>query len=307
MKKSRIFARKIWENMEKIDFQAIVDSKYNFHSNKNIIIFSDFSELRNLTASDLLIEGFLVAVVTHGQAQLTIDDKTYLFKVGDVVTCKPRNIFEKSMMSLDFNALVLFISPEYVAQLSQMVRMEWTHSMFSSSHKIFHADEVTLSRYRLYFQLLQNHLSSPETSHKELSLRLLFASMAYDLHDLHKFQEGELLHQTYSSGENILRQFMQNLHDPSQPYLNVNEYASLFSITPKYFSSVCKRLTGRTANQLISDEIIRSAQISLRDSSKSIKQIAAMMGFKNQSHFGRFFRQQTGLSPQRYREGKTNN
>ena len=28
------------------------------------------------------------------------------------------------------------------------------------------------------------------------------------------------------------------------------------------------------------------------------------MGFKNQSHFGRFFRQQTGFSPQQYRESK---
>ena len=290
--------------MEKLDFQVIADSRLNFHSNDHIAIFCDFDEVRNLNISDVLIEGFLFAVVTRGQAQFSVDEQTYQLREGDIITCKPRNIFEKSMMSMDFNALVLFLSPEYVAQLSQMVRMEWTHSMFSSSHKVLHADEVTLTRYRLYFDLLHNHLSSPETPHKELSLRLLFASMAYDLHDLHKFQDEDLMHQTYSSSENILRQFMQHLHDPAQPYLNVNEYASLFSITPKYFSSICKRLTGRTANQLISEEIVRSAQILLRDSSKSIKQIAAMVGFKNQSHFGRFFRQQTGLSPQQYREGK---
>ena len=291
--------------MEKLDFQAIADSKLNFHSNDHIAIFSDFDEVRNLNISDVLIEGFLFAVVTHGQAQISVDDKTYLLQQGDVITCKPRNIFEKSLMSMDFNALALFLSPDYVAQLSQMVRMEWTHSMFSTSHRIFHADQVTVSRYRLYFDLLHNRLSSPDTPRKELSLRLLLASMAYDLHDLRDSPGEQLMHQTYSAGENILRQFMQHLHDPAQPYLNVNEYASLFSITPKYFSSVCKRLTGRTANQLISDEIIRSAQITLRDSSKSIKQIAAMLGFKNQSHFGRFFRQQTGVSPQQYREGKT--
>ena len=291
--------------MEKLDFQAIVDSKLNFHCNDHIAIFSDFEEVRNLNISDVLIEGFLFAVVTNGQAQLSVEDRTFHLKAGNLITCKPRNIFEKSMMSMDFNALLLFLSPEYVAQLSQMVRMEWTYSMFSTSYQILHADEMAVKRCRLYFDLLQNHLSSPESPYKELKMRLLLASMAYDLHDFRKFQDEEMLHQTYSSGENILRQFMQHLHDPSQPYLNVNEYASLFNITPKYFSSVCKRLTGKTANQLISDEIVRSAQISLRDSSKSVKQIAAMMGFKNQSHFGRFFRQQTGVSPQQYREGKT--
>ena len=267
--------------MEKLDFQAIVDSKLKFHWNDHIAIFNDFEEVRNRNIAEVLVEGFLVAVVTHGQAQISVDDRTYQLTTGDVITCKPRNIFEKSMMSMDFNALLLFLSPEYVAQLSQMIRMEWTYSMFSTSHQIFHADELAVKRYRLYFDLLQNHLSCPDTPHKELRLRLLFASMAYDLHDLNKFQDEQLLRQTYSSGENILRQFMQHLHDPAQPYLNVNEY------------------------QLISDEIVRSAQISLRDSSKSVKQIAALMGFKNQSHFGRFFRQQTGVSPQQYREGKT--
>lgn len=291
--------------MEKLDLQTFADSKLSFHFNEHIAIFCNFDEVRNHTISDLLVEGFLFAVVTHGHAQVSLEDKTYHLQEGDIITCKPRNIFEKSMMSMDFNALVLFVSPEYMAQLSQMVRMEWTYSMFSSSHRILHADEMTVKRCRLYFDLLKNHLSSPDTPHKELSLRLFFASMTYDLQDLQKQGDEGRLHQTYSSAENILRQFMQHLHDPAQPYLSVREYADLFNITSKYFSSICKRLTGRTANRLISDEIVRSAQIALRDSSKSIKQISTLMGFKNQSHFGRFFRQQTGFSPQQYREGKT--
>ena len=290
--------------MEKLDFQSIAESKLNFHSNEHIAIFCDFDDVRNMDVSDVLIDGFLFAVVTHGQAQLSVDDVTYQLQEGDVITCKPRNIFERSMMSMDFNALVLFLSPDYVAQLSQMIRMEWTHSMFASSHQILHADPLSVRRYRLYFDLLRNHLSSPDTPNKEVSLRMLFASMAYDLHDLRRLEGEEVMHQTYSSGENILRQFMQHLHNPALPYLNVNGYAALFSITPKYFSTICKRLTGKTANQLISEEIVRSAQIAMRDSSKSIKQIASLMGFKNQSHFGRFFRQQTGLSPQQYRESR---
>lgn len=291
--------------MEKIDLQTFVDSKLSFHCNEHIAIFCNFEEVRNHAISDILIDGFFFAVVTHGQSQVSIDEKTYLLQEGDIITCKPRNIFEKSMMSMDFNALVLFVSPAYMAQLSQMVRIEWTYSMFSSSHVILHADAQTVKRCRSYFDLLQNHLSSPKTPHRELSLRLLIASMTYDLQDLRKSQDEERLHQTYSSAENILRQFMHHLHDPARPYLKVNEYASLFSITTKYFSSICKRLTGKTANQLIGEEIIRTAQIALRDSSKSIKQIAAMLGFKNQSHFGRFFRLKTGLSPQQYRDGKT--
>ena len=165
-KKNLIFAAAIpFVFMEKLDFQAIADNRDRFHFNDQIALFSDFAELRSRALSEVLIDGFLFAVVTNGQAQLSVDDKNYLLKVGDVITCKPRMIFEKSLMSIDFNAVVLFLSPEYVARLSQMIRMEWTYSMFSSSHRILHADEIAVRRYCLYFDLLKNHLSSPETPH----------------------------------------------------------------------------------------------------------------------------------------------
>lgn len=290
--------------MKTLNIRTIIDEGLNIHYNEHIAIFDDFEQVRRHEVSSVLVEGFLVSLVTRGVAQLSVDENTYQLKEGDVVICHPRIIFERSMMSMDFNATMLFLSPEYVAHISQMVRMEWSHSMLSRALTVLPADEMTQKRCRSYFDLLQNNLQSPETVNKELRLRLLLASMVYELIDLYKVQDDKTIQQTYSSGENILRRFMQHLHDPSLPYLNVNEYANLFCITPKYFSGVCKRLTGRTANQLISEEIIRSAKFMLRDSSKSIKQIASSMGFKNQSHFGRFFRLQVGVSPQQYRDGK---
>lgn len=290
--------------MEKLDFQSIADNKERFQFNDQMALFSDFGELRSRAIPDVLIDGFLFAVVTNGQAQLSMNDRNYLLKAGDVITCKPRIIFERSMVSIDFNALVLFLSPDYMERLSQLIRMEWAYSLFSPSHKIMHADENSMRRYCLYFDLLKSHLSSPDTPHKEQSLRMLFASMACDYHDLQKFQDDEGLRLSYSSSENILRRFMELLHDPSQPYLKVNEYARLFHISPKYLSSICRRFTGKTANLLITDEIVRSAQIFLRDSNKTVKQIAELLGFRSHSHFGSFFRRHTGVTPHQFREEK---
>lgn len=291
--------------MKTLNIRTIVDEGLNIHFNDHIAIFDTFEQVRRHEVSSVLVECFLVSLVTRGVAQLSVDEKAYQLKEGDIVICHPRIIFEKSMKSMDFNARMLFLSPDYISRILQMVRMEWSHSVLSTALMVLPADEMTQKRCRSYFDLLQNNLQSPETSNKELRLRLLLASMVYELIDLYRAQDDKTIQQTYSSGENILHRFMQHLHDPSLPFLNVNEYANLFCITPKYFSGVCKRLTGRTANQLISDEIVRSAKFMLRDSSKSIKQIASSMGFKNQSHFGRFFRLQVGVSPQQYRDGKT--
>lgn len=82
----------------------------------------------------------------------------------------------------------------------------------------------------------------------------------------------------------------------------MTEYANLLHISPKYFSSVCKKLTGKTASEIINDEIIKQSSFLLRNNKLSIKQISSRLGFVNQSHFGTFFRRHTGLSPQQYRE-----
>lgn len=84
-------------------------------------------------------------------------------------------------------------------------------------------------------------------------------------------------------------------------YLSVNEYAERLHVTPKYFSTTCKRLTGRTAGQIINEEIITTAKLLLRDNSKSIKQISDLLGFANQSHFGTYFSKRIGMSPQQFR------
>nr|MCR4958426.1 helix-turn-helix domain-containing protein [Prevotella sp.] len=46
-----------------------------------------------------------------------------------------------------------------------------------------------------------------------------------------------------------------------------------------------------------------TAKLLLRDNTKSIKQIAEMLGFANQSHFGTYFNRKAGMSPQMFRNG----
>jgi AraC-like DNA-binding protein len=109
---------------------------------------------------------------------------------------------------------------------------------------------------------------------------------------------------THSPAEYIFERFIQLLEDPHQPFLSVNKYATLLNITPKYFSSVCKKLSGKTANEIIIEEIIKQAKLLLRDNSLSIKQVADLLNFSNQSHFGTYFHRYTGLSPQQFRSEK---
>jgi AraC-like DNA-binding protein len=57
----------------------------------------------------------------------------------------------------------------------------------------------------------------------------------------------------------------------------------------------------RTPNEWIDDYIILELRVQLKNTTKTIKEIARDLNFPNQSFLGKFFREHVGISPLRYR------
>ena len=82
-------------------------------------------------------------------------------------------------------------------------------------------------------------------------------------------------------------------------------YAARLHISTTYLSRIVKRLTGNTVRFHISELICAEARRQLECTDREIKEIAAELGFSDQSVFGKFFVAKTGLSPLRFRMSKT--
>ena len=150
--------------------------------------------------------------------------------------------------------------------------------------------------------MLKDKLNSQESDNKQKSIDSLICSFAFEIFDAMKMCCGmDVPLQSFSSAESLFQRFIKMVSDSSVSFTSVNDYAKALNVTPKYFSSVCKRLSGKTASEIINEEIIKTSKIMLRDNTKSIKQIADSLNFANQSHFGTFFRRHVGMSPQQYR------
>ena len=85
---------------------------------------------------------------------------------------------------------------------------------------------------------------------------------------------------------------------------SVTFYAEKLCITPKYFSTLIKKQTGKSAAQWIDDYVILEAKNLLKFSGMSIQEIAYHLNFSTQSFFGKYFKHQTGLSPSEYRSSE---
>ena len=72
-------------------------------------------------------------------------------------------------------------------------------------------------------------------------------------------------------------------------------------LSSKHFSTVIKKVSGKTAGQWIDEYVILEAKTLLKYSGMSIQEIANALNFSTQSFFGKYFKQHTGYSPSRFK------
>ena len=279
-----------------------------YHDN-NIALLTSLSDISSIPDDNFILEGYLFAFVIKGRAEIRLGNDTCVLQPGDIFGCNPRGILSKTMLSMDLEVRGLFVESHYIEELANQLQIDWTIRMLGQAHDVLHGTDDDIQRLLAYTDLLQMKLSTPQTPNKQKAIDRIIAAMAYELFDIQlaatNKEEGQLIPtavQRHSPAEHIFQSFVKMLSNQEEPFHSVAEYAARLNITPKYFSSVCKRLTGKNASTIIDEEVIRTARLLLRDNSLSIKQIADQLGFVNQSHFGSFFRRHTGISPQHFRE-----
>ena len=84
----------------------------------------------------------------------------------------------------------------------------------------------------------------------------------------------------------------------------ISFYAGKLAITPDRLNDHVKRASGVTAGHLIRQRLLTEAKRALVFTGQPIHEISYDLGFADPSHFARFFRKQTGSTPQAFREGR---
>lgn len=102
--------------------------------------------------------------------------------------------------------------------------------------------------------------------------------------------------------EQICGQFLSLVEMCCREHHRVEWYAARMCLAPKYLSNVLKQTLNVSPNSFIDQSLLRQAKSLLSSTSLPIQQIADLLGFQNQSHFGTFFRRHEGMSPAAFRK-----
>lgn len=163
--------------------------------------------------------------------------------------------------------------------------------------------QLSLTRFEYIFSLLQfifQEFTQKQYRCKEAIrayLDILFIALARQSPNPHKLPSETKLY-----AQERLEEFQDLLEKNICNKKQVSDYADMLAMTPYQLNAITKSTLQKTASELINEHIILEAKRLLIATSNQINKVADMLGYEDPSYFIRFFRKQTGLTPETFRQ-----
>ncbi len=242
--------------------------------------------------------GMLLCLTGH--AKFIIGSRHLEMNKGDMLIIVPFTNIDIRYVSADFKGKLCIVDFEYVFSAITPVRLI-SNMEFVIMHPLTHPSdsdtEVMISLIDIIEQRSQYVSMRPLA---EMTIGNLLHVLAYLVLDSY-LNVSQKENKISDTKESIMLAFHTNL---SKDFLNHREvayYAKLQNLTPRYFSTTIKKISGNTPLYWINIAVAGEAKKLMRNSKMSIKEIAYKLNFASPTFFTRWYRQFTGETPSQYR------
>ena len=269
----------------------------------DIIIVDDISTA--LIPKDPRRMNFLIlALCTEGEASYTLDTQGMKIQKNDVLLILDRHVVSNFTASKDLKALCIIISVKFFFESIRNVGDISSLLLLSRNFPVIKLAQEETETFQSYFYLLKTKAADKQNKFRRKLVSTLILAMFYDLSNVvQRMLDTDSMRQTRA--EIIFTKFIKLLEGNFKQERRVGWYAEQLCITPKYLSETIKNVSRRTPNEWIDNYVTIEMRIQLRNSTKSIKEIAQEMNFANQSFLGKYFKEHVGISPSEYRKNNS--
>ncbi|MBF2008617.1 MAG: helix-turn-helix transcriptional regulator [Chlorogloeopsis fritschii C42_A2020_084] len=213
---------------------------------------------------------------------------------GEIAIFPATELFPRSKSDREVPLLELFVEPAMLARVA------------SESVDV---DQIELvPQWKLCDPLIQ-HLGlalKAELEAGNTGCRLYLESMvtALSAHLVRRYssQQQQIINYTGGLPKYKLREVLGYIHGNLDRDLNLAELSGIVHMSPHYFASLFKQSTGLSPHQYVMKCRIDRAKQLLLKQDLTLVEICQQVGFQNQSHFTRVFRQLTKTTPKAYRK-----
>lgn len=272
------------------------------YSDNDIAIIDSFQKLAEVSAAH--VEMNAVAICTRGKAMGTINGKTIEVHKNQVAIIPHDVIVTDLMISPDFDMKVMLFTNRILHSFLHEKVNIWNDVVYIHRMHVITMEDDDLRFYTNLYEMLSLCFYKEEecfpfrTDVIQALLRGailgLCGALKYRmLNDKESIVKG--------TGNNHFQRFLDLLHSLEVKHHSTKWYASELCITPKYLSYICKKNSGKTANEWITEHVMEDIRYNLKQTDYSNKQICDMLGFPNTSFFGKYVKDHFGMTPMQVR------
>ena len=249
------------------------------------------------------IDAFIIGVGTEGETSVSFNLHEFRLKKDSMFVFTPKNILQVNSQQY-FKADVIAISPDFMRRINIDIKnMMPLFLKFVENPTLALTPEESRSMRGMIAQI-ERETRGPETHFSFDIVSGLIAATIYKVgdimyHYLAEHPEGQ--HTSHNRAEESVKQFTHLLGEHFREERSVGFYARQLCITPKYLTTLIKRISGQSVSEWIDNYVILEAKTLLKYSTMSIQEIAYYLNFPNQSFFGSYFKRNTGMSPSQYK------
>jgi AraC family transcriptional activator of pobA len=153
---------------------------------------------------------------------------------------------------------------------------------------------------RLLELIVQEVAQAQKTDSYEVLRHLVCAFLA-QIERIQRLSQRQRIAAT-SSQEQTYQAFLQLLEEQVMRHHAVTFYAQALNRSPDQLNSVLQEMLGKTTKRVILERLLLEARRKLQFTDLSVKEVAASLGFRDQFHFSKLFKQEIGFTPLEYRE-----
>ena len=249
------------------------------------------------------IDAFIIGVGTEGETSVSFNLHEFRLKKDSMFIFTPKNILQVNSQQY-FKADVIAISPDFMRRINIDIKnMMPLFLKFVENPALTLTPEESRSMRGMIAQI-ERETRGPETHFSFDIVSGLIAATIYKVgdnmyHYLAEHPEGQ--NNSHNRAEEYFKQFTHLLGEHFREERSVGFYARQLCITPKYLTTLIKRISGQSVSEWIDNYVILEAKTLLKYSTMSIQEIAYYLNFPNQSFFGSYFKRNTGMSPSQYK------
>ncbi len=249
------------------------------------------------------LNALIIGVGTEGETSLTSNLQEFRLKKDSLFIFSPKHILQVQSNNR-FKAHLIVIAPDFLKRINiDTKRMMPLFLQFGSlpCMELTHAESQSL---RSFISMVEQELKGSETDFSSEIIGGLIAATIYKVGDIlthYLTEHPEVDSPIHNRAEEYFRQFTELLGEHYKHERSVGFYARQLCITPKYLTTLIKRISGKSVSEWIDNYVILEAKTLLKYSNMSVQEIAYYLNFPNQSFFGSYFKRNAGMSPSQYK------